>query len=96
MDSCAALRASASCSADWFTLYGICAYGTRSGGSNIPSRNRVSINRVTATSIACSVIRPSASAFFSARYVVPHSRSHPRCTPSAAASSGVDTILCVR
>ena len=41
IDSCAALRASASCSGDWFTLKGICAQRTFSGGSNMPSLKRV-------------------------------------------------------
>ena len=75
---------------DWFTLYGICAYGTRSGGSNIPSRKRASINRVTATSIVLlgdQALRPPPS---SARGTSCRIRGRsPRCTPSAAASSGV-------
>ena len=37
-----------SCSVDWLTEYGICAQRTRSGGSNIPRRKRVSIKRCTA------------------------------------------------
>ena len=91
IDCLAASSASCLCSAQSFTEIGICAYGTTSGGSNIPSRIRASKSRTSARSMSSSVSRPFSTANVRAAYVHPQFRSQPAFTASAAASSAVST-----
>jgi hypothetical protein len=59
----------------------------------MPSWKRVRNARRTATSISASVMRPFFTAPVRAAYVRPQFTSSPLFTASAAASSGVATIL---
>ena len=62
IEACAIFRASASCSADWLTEYGICAHFTFAGGSNMPSRMRAANSRPSASSSSASVTSPCCTA----------------------------------
>ena len=92
----AASRASCRCAAESFTEIGIFANGTRSGGSNMPSRNRATNRRASARSISASEIAPAFTSSTSVLYSVPHVRSVPAFTAATAAPPIVGVNLWFR
>jgi hypothetical protein len=87
IDLTAASYASSRCAAQPTTLIGIAAYGTRSGGSNSPSLNRVASVRASARSISASVISPRSAASARCSYVQMQLMSQPALTARAALSA---------
>ena len=91
-----ASRASCRWGAESFTEYGILAYGTRSGGSNMPSRMRASNSRSAERVISVSVMVPALTSSSRLLYSPPQVRSVPALTAATDAAPCVATYLWFR
>ena len=103
IDSLAAFRARSLCFSQSFTSKGIRAYGTISGGSNMPSLNRALKRRLIDLSMISSVSKSFSTAPFIQSHTIllillvpitmQQKRSQPALSAIATASSGKSTTL---